>query len=118
MLALLSRGCALLSWSAVVVQRCRVDLVVVLQVAVATFATFVTSDPENNLLTPETAFVSLALFNLLRFPMTMLPMLISFMIQCSVSNKRVKTFLAAEELDPCTVDKAPKDQGWFVSSLR
>lgn len=54
------------------------------QVALVTFATFVLVD-ENNQLTASTAFVSLSLFNILRFPMSMLPMLISNMVQVSLS---------------------------------
>lgn len=32
-------------------------------------------------LTPQKAFVSLSLFNILRFPLTMLPMMVSYMVQ-------------------------------------
>lgn len=42
-----------------------------LQVALVTFAVFVLVD-EKNVLTPEIAFVSLSLFNILRFPLSML----------------------------------------------
>ena len=50
-------------------------------VSLMTFATYVLSDPDNNVLDPEKAFVSIALFNILRFPMTMLPMIISMLVQ-------------------------------------
>ncbi|CDW52939.1 ABC membrane and ABC tran domain containing prote in [Trichuris trichiura] len=75
-----------------------------LLVAVVSFATYVLIDSSNRL-TPEVAFVSLALFNLLRFPMTMLPMLIVYIMQASVSNKRLKKFFAAEEVDATVVQK-------------
>lgn len=55
------------------------------QVALVTFATFVLVD-ENNQLTATTAFVSLSLFNILRFPLSMLPMLISNMVQVSLHS--------------------------------
>ena len=45
-------------------------------VALASFATFVLVD-ENNVLDANTAFVSLTLFNLLRVPLNILPMLVS-----------------------------------------
>lgn len=48
-----------------------------------TFACFVLID-ERNVLDAETAFVSLSLFNVLRFPFSMLPMLISSMVQVRV----------------------------------
>ena len=41
-------------------------------------------DPENQL-TPERAFVALSLFNILRFPLGMLPRVVSNIIQVSVS---------------------------------
>lgn len=44
------------------------------------FATFVLVD-EHNVLDAKTAFVSLSLFNILRFPLSMLPMMISNMVQ-------------------------------------
>uniref|UniRef100_A0A1B0CDW9 ABC transmembrane type-1 domain-containing protein n=2 Tax=Lutzomyia longipalpis TaxID=7200 RepID=A0A1B0CDW9_LUTLO len=49
-------------------------------VALITFATYVLVD-EANVLDASTAFVSLSLFNILRFPLSMLPMLISNMVQ-------------------------------------
>ena len=51
-------------------------------------------------LTPEAAFTALALYQNLRIPLTMLPNLISNMIQASVSLKRLDDFLSADELKP------------------
>lgn len=53
------------------------------QVALTTFAVYVTVD-ENNILDAERAFVSLSLFNILRFPLNMLPQVISGIVQVSV----------------------------------
>ena len=57
------------------------------QVALATFATYVLvnkdSDNPDDRLTADKAFVALSLFNILRFPLSMLPMLISFVVQVS-----------------------------------
>lgn len=53
------------------------------KVALTTFACFVLID-EKNVLRPDTAFASLALFNILRFPLSMLPMLISNLVQVSI----------------------------------
>uniref|UniRef100_A0AAX7UL15 Multidrug resistance-associated protein 1 n=1 Tax=Astatotilapia calliptera TaxID=8154 RepID=A0AAX7UL15_ASTCA len=49
-------------------------------VALSTFAVYVLID-ERNVLDAQKAFVSLALFNILRFPLNMLPMVISSMVQ-------------------------------------
>uniref|UniRef100_A0A8D2LCP5 ATP binding cassette subfamily C member 3 n=1 Tax=Varanus komodoensis TaxID=61221 RepID=A0A8D2LCP5_VARKO len=68
-------------------------------VALTTFAVFVSVD-ENNILDAEKAFVSLSLFNLLRFPLNMLPQVISNVAQASVSLKRIQHFLSHDELDP------------------
>lgn len=53
-----------------------------LQVSLVTFAVYVLSS-EDHVLDAKTAFVSLSLFNLLRFPLSMLPMMITSAIQVS-----------------------------------
>uniref|UniRef100_A0A673IGF2 ATP-binding cassette, sub-family C (CFTR/MRP), member 3 n=1 Tax=Sinocyclocheilus rhinocerous TaxID=307959 RepID=A0A673IGF2_9TELE len=52
-------------------------------VALTTFAVYVTVD-EENVLDAEKAFVSLSLFNILRFPLNMLPQVISSIVQVSL----------------------------------
>ena len=54
-----------------------------LQVSLVTFATYalVNLNSEENRLTADKVFVALSLFNILRFPLTMLPMLISSLVQ-------------------------------------
>ncbi|XP_061404841.1 multidrug resistance-associated protein 1-like isoform X1 [Lethenteron reissneri] len=71
-------------------------------VALTTFGVYVMVD-ENNVLDAKKAFVSLTLFNILRFPLNMLPQVISSMVQASVSLNRLQSFLANEELDPHNV---------------
>jgi ATP-binding cassette subfamily C (CFTR/MRP) protein 1 len=51
-------------------------------VSLVSFATFVLSD-ENNTLDAETAFVSLTLFNMMRYSLTMLPVMITSLVQVS-----------------------------------
>ncbi|XP_006807938.1 multidrug resistance-associated protein 1 [Neolamprologus brichardi] len=72
-------------------------------VALSTFAVYVLID-EQNVLDAQKAFVSLALFNILRFPLNMLPMVISSMVQASVSLKRLRVFLSHEELQLDSVE--------------
>lgn len=55
---------------------------------------------EKNVLDPSKAFVSLALLNLLRMPMSMLPNVINQLVQTWVSVKRIDSFLNADELEP------------------
>uniref|UniRef100_A0A8C9T6S9 Canalicular multispecific organic anion transporter 1-like n=1 Tax=Scleropages formosus TaxID=113540 RepID=A0A8C9T6S9_SCLFO len=71
-------------------------------VSLATFAVFVSASNENNL-DAEKAFTSISLFNILRFPLAMLPQLISALVQTTVSNKRLEKFLGGDELDSTTV---------------
>ncbi|XP_063974576.1 multidrug resistance-associated protein 1 isoform X5 [Diachasmimorpha longicaudata] len=71
-------------------------------VSLVSFATYVYID-ENNVLNSSKAFVSLSLFNILRFPLSMLPMMISNVVQASVSVKRINIFMNNEELDPDNV---------------
>ncbi|KFV13611.1 Multidrug resistance-associated protein 1, partial [Pterocles gutturalis] len=75
-------------------------------VALSTFAVYVTID-KNNVLDAQKAFVSLALFNILRFPLNMLPMVISSIVEASVSLKRLRVFLSHEELDPDSIIRGP-----------
>ncbi|NXN73938.1 MRP3 protein, partial [Himantopus himantopus] len=72
-------------------------------VALTTFAVYVSVD-EKNVLDAEKAFVSLSLFNILKFPLNMLPQVISNIAQTSVSLKRIQQFLSHDELDPNCVE--------------
>ncbi|NXH09840.1 MRP3 protein, partial [Bucco capensis] len=72
-------------------------------VALTTFAVYVSVD-EKNILDAEKAFVSLSLFNILKFPLSMLPQVISYIAQTSVSLKRIQQFLSYDELDPNCVE--------------
>ncbi|KAL6447242.1 hypothetical protein ACFW04_001485 [Cataglyphis niger] len=71
-------------------------------VSLVSFTTYVLID-ENNVLNSTTAFVSLSLFNILRFPLSMLPMMIGNIVQAYVSVKRINKFMNMEELDPNNV---------------
>ncbi|XP_062374958.1 canalicular multispecific organic anion transporter 1 [Sardina pilchardus] len=75
-------------------------------VSMATFAVFVSVDSDN-ILDAEKAFTSISLFNILRFPLAMLPMLIAAMVQISVSKKRLEKFLGGEDLDSNAVHHDP-----------
>ncbi|KAJ0067200.1 hypothetical protein NL108_012940, partial [Boleophthalmus pectinirostris] len=75
-------------------------------VSLATFATFVGMS-SNNVLTAAKAFTSISLFNILRFPLAMLPMLIAAMVQTLVSKKRLEKFLGGEDLDHEIVQHDP-----------
>ncbi|KAG8192593.1 hypothetical protein JTE90_015226 [Oedothorax gibbosus] len=67
-------------------------------VSLLTFSTYVLSSEDNHL-DATTAFVSLSLFNILRFPLTMLPNLITTLVMTAVSVKRINKFLNSEELE-------------------
>ncbi|XP_017579161.1 canalicular multispecific organic anion transporter 2 isoform X2 [Pygocentrus nattereri] len=83
-------------------------------VALTTFAVYVTVDKEN-VLDAEKAFVSLSLFNILRFPLNMLPQVISSLAQASVSLRRVQEFLSHDELNPDNVDRKPAPSDYAVT---
>ncbi|CAI9177984.1 unnamed protein product [Rangifer tarandus platyrhynchus] len=80
-------------------------------VSVITFSVYVLVD-SSNVLDAQKAFTSITLFNILRFPMSMLPMLISSMLQASVSTERIEKYLGGDDLDTsairhdCNSDKA------------
>ena len=54
-------------------------------VSLVTFATYVLVD-ENNVLDSQKAFVALSLFNILRFPLSMLPMMIASVVQVRIKK--------------------------------
>uniref|UniRef100_A0A9J8BTP6 Uncharacterized protein n=1 Tax=Cyprinus carpio carpio TaxID=630221 RepID=A0A9J8BTP6_CYPCA len=73
-------------------------------VSLATFAVFVSVSPDN-ILDAEKAFTSISLFNILRFPLAMLPQLISIMVQTAVSKKRLEKFLSGDDLDTMAITR-------------
>ncbi|XP_072247113.1 ATP-binding cassette sub-family C member 2 isoform X2 [Leuresthes tenuis] len=75
-------------------------------VSLTSFAVFVSMSPEN-VLTAEKAFTSISLFNILRFPLAMLPMLIASIVQTMVSKKRLEKFLGGEDLESDNVRHDP-----------
>ncbi|XP_034235576.1 multidrug resistance-associated protein 1-like isoform X2 [Thrips palmi] len=77
-------------------------------VSLASFGMYVMID-ENNVLDAKKAFVSVTLFNIIKQPFTMLPILISNAIQASVSVSRINKFLNADELDPNSVTHDPRE---------
>ncbi|XP_032125533.1 multidrug resistance-associated protein 1 isoform X6 [Sapajus apella] len=85
-------------------------------VALCTFAVYVTVE-EKNILDAQKAFVSLALFNILRFPLNILPMVISSIVQASVSLKRLRIFLSHEELEPDSIERLPVKNGGGTNSI-
>ncbi|XP_061693084.1 canalicular multispecific organic anion transporter 1 isoform X2 [Syngnathoides biaculeatus] len=75
-------------------------------VSLATFAVFV-GVSSDNVLTAEKAFTSISLFNILRFPLAMLPMLMAALVQTTVSRKRLEKFLGGEDLESDIVRHDP-----------
>ena len=65
-------------------------------VGLITFSLFVWG---GNDLTPSTAFAALALFNVMRFPLNTLPMIISLIVESSTALNRLQGYLAADEID-------------------
>jgi len=77
-------------------------------VAAVSFATFVLIHP-NNTLDPGTAFVSLTIFYLIRFPLAMLPTTVSMIVQAKVSLERIRNFLLLDEINDDDVKRAKSD---------
>uniref|UniRef100_H0VI28 ATP binding cassette subfamily C member 2 n=1 Tax=Cavia porcellus TaxID=10141 RepID=H0VI28_CAVPO len=71
-------------------------------VSVTTFSVYVLVD-SNNVLDAEKAFTSITLFNILRFPLTMLPMVISSVLQATVSVSRLEKYLGGDDLDTSAI---------------
>ncbi|XP_038064145.1 multidrug resistance-associated protein 1-like [Patiria miniata] len=73
-------------------------------VALLSFTVYVFVD-EENVLDAEKVFVSISLFNILKFPFSMLPSMISRTMMGHVSLKRLETFLMKDELDTKSVER-------------
>ncbi|KAM9618308.1 ATP-binding cassette sub-family C member 2 isoform 1-T1 [Trichechus inunguis] len=71
-------------------------------VSVTTFSVYVLVD-SSNILDAEKAFTSITLFNILRFPLSMLPMVVSSVLQASVSVERLEKYLAGDDLDTSAI---------------
>nr|XP_033799380.1 canalicular multispecific organic anion transporter 1 [Geotrypetes seraphini] len=71
-------------------------------ISVASFAVYVMVD-SNNVLDAQKAFTAISLFNILRFPMGMLPLLISSLVQTTVSCQRLEKYLGADDLDTSAI---------------
>ncbi|KAK4146291.1 uncharacterized protein C8A04DRAFT_9904 [Dichotomopilus funicola] len=74
-------------------------------VSCCTFTVFVLTDGRP--LTTEIVFPALALFNLLTFPLAVLPMVITSIIEASVAVGRLTSYLTAEELQPEAITPKP-----------
>jgi ATP-binding cassette, subfamily C (CFTR/MRP), member 1 len=73
-------------------------------VSICTFALFTMLGHE---LSASTAFTALALFNILRFPLALLPMAIANAVEATLSLERIRSFLIAPEVKPLTSPDAP-----------
>ena len=76
-------------------------------VSLFTFTAYVYAGNE---LTAEKAFVAIALFNILRFPLSMFPVVLNNVVQYTVSAKRLTDFLQGDELDPDIVNMMERDE--------
>jgi len=76
-----------------------------IMVSTATFAVFVFVNDRP--LTTELVFPCLTLLNLLSFPLAVLPMVITSIIEATVAVGRLTSFLEAEELQPDAVIRKP-----------
>ncbi|KAG6308064.1 hypothetical protein E4U45_002577 [Claviceps purpurea] len=80
-------------------------------VSCSTFTVYVLT--QDKPLTTDIIFPALALFNLLTFPLAILPMVITSIVEASVAIGRLTGFLTAEELqsEAVTVKSGPKEMG-------
>lgn len=85
-------------------------------VSCSTFAVFVLT--QDKPLTTEIVFPALTLFNLLTFPLAILPMVITSVIEASVAVGRLTAFFTAEELQPDAVIVKPAEVEAGEESIR
>ncbi|KAJ2666002.1 hypothetical protein IW148_001361 [Coemansia sp. RSA 1199] len=61
-------------------------------------------------LTPQLVFVSLTLFNMLRFPLSFGPTVIPILLEAMISSRRIFDFLTAGEIDFAAIEREPYDR--------
>lgn len=76
-------------------------------VSCCTFGIFVLTQKDVSLST-DIVFPALSLFNLLSFPLAMIPMVITNVVEAQVAVSRLTKFLTASELQDSAVSKAPR----------
>ncbi|KAJ1836322.1 hypothetical protein LPJ70_006146, partial [Coemansia sp. RSA 2708] len=90
------------------------SFVVTLVSFVVSFSTFglytLADNVSHGPLTPQLVFVSLTLFNMLRFPLSFGPMVIPGLLEAMVSSKRIFDFLTAGEIDFTAINREPYDR--------
>ncbi len=74
-------------------------------VSCSTFGVFVLT--QNRALTTDIVFPALTLFNLLTFPLAILPMVITAIVEASVAVSRITDYLTADELQENAVIREP-----------
>ncbi|KAG6453082.1 hypothetical protein O3G_MSEX007962 [Manduca sexta] len=77
-------------------------------VSLMSFGCFVLVN-DTEVLDSKRAFVALSLFNILRFPLSMLPNVISNVVQTSVGIKRLNKFMNCDELDESSIEHDQKE---------
>jgi ATP-binding cassette subfamily C (CFTR/MRP) protein 1 len=77
-------------------------------VSCSTFTVYVLT--QDRPLTTDIVFPALALFNLLTFPLAVLPLVITSIVEASVAVNRITSFLQAEELQSNAVNVKPAPQ--------
>lgn len=88
-------------------------------VSCSTFAVFVLTNDKP--LTTDLVFPALTLFNLLTFPLTVLPMVISSIIEATVAVGRLTAFFTTDELQDDSVrriDEPPRQNGESSVSIK
>lgn len=85
-------------------------------VSCSTFAVFVLT--QDKPLTIDIVFPALTLFNLLTFPLAILPMVITSIVESSVAVGRLTSFLTAEELQSDAVTSMPPVEELGEESIR
>uniref|UniRef100_A0A8C3PSV2 ATP binding cassette subfamily C member 2 n=1 Tax=Calidris pygmaea TaxID=425635 RepID=A0A8C3PSV2_9CHAR len=85
-------------------------------VSLASFAVYVLVD-ENNILDAQKAFTAISLFNVLRFPMAMLPLVLSSLVQTNVSTARLERYLGGEDMDTSAIHHNPIAGRWTSRSV-
>ena len=90
-----------------------------LLVTLTTLGVYVYLDPVNNILTAEKVFSCIAIFNVLRMPLTLFPMTFMETIKLIISLKRINSFLKQENVQELqhSIDEQPNKGNYKIQNM-
>ena len=73
-------------------------------------AAFLVYEETGHVISPSMTYTVIAVFNILKEPLKILPTMINIYIEAFLSMKRIQDYMMQDEIDPFMIDYYPKDK--------